>query len=42
LTGYPDFFWFNFDEAEATAALVADIVARRIRVTVPPVVWAGG
>jgi exodeoxyribonuclease V alpha subunit len=30
LTGYPDFFWFNSDETEATAAMVADIVARRI------------
>jgi exodeoxyribonuclease V alpha subunit len=30
LTGYPDFFWFNCDETEATADLVADIVARRI------------
>ncbi len=30
LTGYPDFFWFTSDETEATAALVADIVARRI------------
>jgi exodeoxyribonuclease V alpha subunit len=30
LTGYPDFFWFNSDETEATAALVADVVARRI------------
>jgi exodeoxyribonuclease V alpha subunit len=30
LTGYPDFFWFNSDETEATAALVADIVAKRI------------
>jgi exodeoxyribonuclease V alpha subunit len=30
LTGYPDFFWFNCDETEATAQLVADIVARRI------------
>src|SRR6201989_2501633 len=30
LTGYPDFFWFNCDETEATAALVADIVARRL------------
>jgi exodeoxyribonuclease V alpha subunit len=30
LTGYPDFFWFNSDETEATAALVADIVARRL------------
>ena len=30
LSGYPDFFWFNSDETEATAALVADIVARRI------------
>ena len=26
----PDFFWFNCDETEATAELVADIVARRI------------
>jgi exodeoxyribonuclease V alpha subunit len=30
LTGFPDFFWFNSDETEATAALVADIVAHRI------------
>jgi exodeoxyribonuclease V alpha subunit len=30
LTGYPDFFWFNCDETDATATLVADIVARRI------------
>jgi len=30
LTGYPDFFWFNCDETEPTAQLVADIVARRI------------
>jgi exodeoxyribonuclease V alpha subunit len=30
LAGYPDFFWFNCEETEATAALVADIVARRI------------
>jgi exodeoxyribonuclease V alpha subunit len=30
LTGYPDFFWFNCDETEATPDLVADIVARRI------------
>ena len=30
LTDYPDFFWFNSDETEATAELVADIVARRI------------
>ncbi len=30
LTGYPDFFWFNCDETEATADLVADIAARRI------------
>jgi exodeoxyribonuclease V alpha subunit len=30
LTGYPDFFWFTSDETEATATLVADIVARRI------------
>jgi exodeoxyribonuclease V alpha subunit len=30
LNGFPDFFWFNSDETEATAALVADIVARRI------------
>jgi exodeoxyribonuclease V alpha subunit len=27
---FPDFYWFNSDEAEATAELVADIVARRI------------
>jgi exodeoxyribonuclease V alpha subunit len=30
LTGFPDFFWFNCDETETTAGLVADIVARRI------------
>jgi len=30
LTEFPDFFWFNSDETEATPALVADIVARRI------------
>jgi exodeoxyribonuclease V alpha subunit len=30
LTGFPDFFWFNCDETEETATLVADIVARRI------------
>ncbi len=30
LTGYPDFFWFTSDDTEATANLVADIVARRI------------
>jgi exodeoxyribonuclease V alpha subunit len=30
LTGFPDFFWFNSEETEATAELVADIVARRI------------
>jgi exodeoxyribonuclease V alpha subunit len=30
LAAYPDFFWFNSDETEATAQLVADIVARRI------------
>jgi len=30
LSGYPDFFWFNCDETDATAQLVADIVARRI------------
>jgi exodeoxyribonuclease V alpha subunit len=30
LTGFPDFFWFSCDETEATADLVADIVARRI------------
>lgn len=30
LTAYPDFFWFNSDETEATAQLVADIVGRRI------------
>ena len=27
---FPDFYWFNSDETEATAELVADIVARRI------------
>jgi exodeoxyribonuclease V alpha subunit len=27
---FPDFYWFNCDETEATAELVADIVARRI------------
>jgi exodeoxyribonuclease V alpha subunit len=30
LTSFPDFFWFNSDDTEATAQLVADIVARRI------------
>ena len=30
LTGFGDFFWFSCDEAEETAALVTDIVARRI------------
>jgi exodeoxyribonuclease V alpha subunit len=30
LAGYPDFFWFDSHETEATAQLVADIVARRI------------
>ena len=30
LTGFADFFWFACDEAEETAALVTDIVARRI------------
>jgi exodeoxyribonuclease V alpha subunit len=30
LTEFPDFFWFNCDETEATAELVADIVARRV------------
>jgi exodeoxyribonuclease V alpha subunit len=30
LRGYPDFYWFNCDETEATAALVCDIVANRI------------
>jgi exodeoxyribonuclease V alpha subunit len=30
LTGFPDFFWFNCEETEATAELVTDIVARRI------------
>jgi exodeoxyribonuclease V alpha subunit len=30
LTGYPDFFWFTSDDTEATANLVADIVAHRI------------
>ena len=30
LTGFGDFFWFACDEPEETAALVTDIVARRI------------
>jgi exodeoxyribonuclease V alpha subunit len=30
LRGYPDFYWFNCDETEATATLVCDIVANRI------------
>lgn len=30
LTSFPDFFWFGCDDTEATAQLVADIVARRI------------
>jgi exodeoxyribonuclease V alpha subunit len=30
LSGYPDFFWFTSDESDATASLVADIVACRI------------
>ena len=30
LTGFPDFFWFGCDDTEQTAALVVDIVARRI------------
>ena len=30
LAGYPDFFWFSCDDTEQTAALVTDIVARRI------------
>ena len=30
LTGFADFFWFSCDEPEETAALVTDIVARRI------------
>jgi exodeoxyribonuclease V alpha subunit len=30
LSGFGDFFWFTCDETEATAELVADIVARRI------------
>jgi exodeoxyribonuclease V alpha subunit len=30
LSEFGDFFWFNSDETEATASLVADIVARRI------------
>ena len=30
LTGFADFFWFACDEPEETAALVTDIVARRI------------
>ena len=27
---FPDFYWFSSEETEATAELVADIVARRI------------
>ncbi len=30
LTGFADFFWFSCDEPEQAAALVVDIVARRI------------
>lgn len=30
LREFPDFFWFNCDDTEETASLVADIVARRI------------
>jgi exodeoxyribonuclease V alpha subunit len=30
LAGFGDFFWFSCDEVEETAALVVDIVARRI------------
>jgi exodeoxyribonuclease V alpha subunit len=30
LTGFDDFFWFSSDEAEPTADLVVDVVARRI------------
>jgi len=30
LVGYPDFLWFICDDTEATAALVSDIVPRRI------------
>jgi exodeoxyribonuclease V alpha subunit len=30
LTGFPDFFWFNCDDSEATATLVTDIVSKRI------------
>jgi len=30
LTGFGDFFWFGCDDTEQTAALVVDIVARRI------------
>jgi exodeoxyribonuclease V alpha subunit len=30
LTGFGDFFWFGCEDTEATAALVVDIVARRI------------
>jgi exodeoxyribonuclease V alpha subunit len=30
LRGYPDFFWFGCEDSEQTAALTADIVARRI------------
>jgi exodeoxyribonuclease V alpha subunit len=30
LRGFPDFFWFTCEDAEETAALTADIVARRI------------
>ncbi len=30
LTGFADFFWFSCDDGDETAALVVDIVARRI------------
>ena len=30
LRGFPDFFWFSCEDTEETAALTADIVARRI------------
>ncbi len=30
LRGFPDFFWFTCEDTEETAALTADIVARRI------------
>jgi exodeoxyribonuclease V alpha subunit len=30
LGGFPDFFWFNCEDTDETAALIVDIVARRI------------